>query len=454
MSFLADILSSIAERGKSLVDFDQVPGSARSVEHLDGLCDRLLSGAGEASGLAIASEILHIYASLDDEAKTGFFKSLAGNYGPDFGAMETAAQAFLDTPGAVSANLLHRASEPRRQEVFRRLNQAPGGTGRLISMRTDLLARLRADPDLALVDDDLRHLLSSWFNRGFLELRRINWQTPAATLEKIIEYEAVHEITDWDDLRRRIDPPDRRLYAFFHPRLADEPLIFVEVALTGKIPDSIDSILNPDREIVDPKDAKVAVFYSISNCQTGLRGISFGNFLIKQVVEDLSAELRTLKQYVTLSPIPGFARWLGEQAEELGGEAAEVLGYLAMEDWWKDADLAKRIKKWLEPAVGYYLVEARSKRGRVIDPVARFHLGNGARLERINWLADTGPAGLTAAYGLMVNYLYKLDEIEKNHEKFASGQTVSASQAVTKLSRAATGLEPKPEAEKTKGENA
>jgi malonyl-CoA decarboxylase len=299
---------------------------------------------------------------------------------------------------------------------------------------------METDGDLALVDRDFVHLFASWFNRGFLELQHMDWHTPAAILDKIIAYEAVHEISDWDDLRRRIDPPDRRLYAFFHPRLADDPLIFVEVALTAETPDTIGAILSADREPAEAKNATTAVLYSISNCQEGLRGISFGNFLIKQVIEDLRRELPGLKTFVTLSPLPRFAGWLRSLAEKnsplLDAAARDALPLLDDPHWWQDPDAADRLASALMPLASWHLLHARNAGGKPIDPVARFHLGNGARLERLNWLADTSDNGLQASHGIMVNYLYKLDDIEKNHEAFANTGVITVSSPVKRLARA------------------
>src|SRR6202012_2867161 len=255
---------------------------------------------------------------------------------------------------------------------------------------------------------------------SFLVLRRIDWSSPAIILEKIIRYEAVHEIQDWDDLRRRIDPPDRRCYAFFHPALVDEPLIFVEVALTREIPPAITPILATGREVVEPDKMRRAVFYSISNCQRGLDGISFGNFLIKQVVEDLQRELPKLENFVTLSPVPGFMSWLKQTPDiPLSDEDRALLIHLDTPDWTTNAELAQQLRAVLEPLAANYFLKARTSKGRLIDPVARFHLGNGARLERIDWLGDLSPKGLRESAGIMVNYLYRLDDIEKNHEAYA-----------------------------------
>jgi malonyl-CoA decarboxylase len=288
--------------------------------------------------------------------------------------------------------------------------------------------------DLAAVDRDLAHLLGSWFNRGFLVLRRIDWSTPANILEQIIRYEAVHEIRDWDDLRRRIDPADRRCYAFFHPALADAPLIFVEVALTETIPPAIAPLLAVDRKPVAIDRARTAVFYSISNTQRGLGGISFGNFLIKQVVEELRRELPKLDTFVTLSPVPNFMQWLREAHDvPVTEEERALLKQLDDPKWFEHEDVTAQLRAVLEPLAAHYFLRARNPKGRVIDTVARFHLGNGARLERIDWLGDLSPKGLRESAGIMVNYLYRLDDIEENHEAYANNGEVVASSAVKKL---------------------
>jgi malonyl-CoA decarboxylase len=278
------------------------------------------------------------------------------------------------------------------------------------------------------------HLLSSWFNRGFLVLRKIDWSSPANILEKIIRYEAVHEIRDWDDLRRRIDPADRRCYAFFHPTLVDEPLIFVEVALTEAIPGAIAPLLAEDRPPVAIDRARTAVFYSISNTQRGLGGISFGSFLIKQVVEELQRELPRLENFVTLSPVPGLMQWLKEADDvPVSEEGRALLAQLDTPDWFKNAELAAQMRTLLEPLAAYYFLKARTPKGRLIDSVARFHLGNGARLERIDWLGDLSPKGMRESAGIMVNYLYRLEDIEKNHEAYVNQDEIAASSAVKRL---------------------
>jgi malonyl-CoA decarboxylase len=307
-------------------------------------------------------------------------------------------------------------------------------------MREALLTLLSGDGELRAVDRDFVHLFASWFNRGFLVLRRIDWTTPAHILEKIIRYEAVHAIEDWDDLRNRLAPADRRCYAFFHPQLVDEPLIFVEVALTRNIPDAIAPLLDQSRRVMAAQDATTAVFYSISNTQKGLGGISFGNFLIKQVVEELKQDLPNLQTFVTLSPVPGFAGWLAKEREGedsiFDATQKETLALLDHDGWWDEETSAHRLREIMLPAAAHYFLVARDGRGRQIDPVARFHLGNGARLEQMNFAGDLSEKGLQQSHGLMVNYLYALDEIESNHEAFAEKGTVVATPAIRKLVRA------------------
>ncbi|MGA0562173.1 malonyl-CoA decarboxylase [Ancylobacter sp. VNQ12] len=443
-SFFSDLLGSIAERGRALLDIgrERRPTGAVKAAGLTELCERLLSGRGEASGVALAQDILVAYRGLKTGERVAFFEALAQAFGPDRPRLDRAIAAYGAGASARTLAELHAASEPRRQELVRRLNLAPGATALLVKMRADLLDALARRPDLAEVDGDFVHLFASWFNRGFLVLRRIDWSTPANVLEKIIRYEAVHEIRDWNDLRARVDSPDRRCYAFFHPALVDEPLIFVEVALTREAPDAIAPILAEKRTPLDPTSAKTAVFYSISNCQRGLGGVTFGNFLIKQVVEEISREFPNLTNFVTLSPVPGFRSWLeGERRNPasavLTGEDRAALEAL---DAGGTPDEAARTA--LRPVVAalaaHYFLIARTSKGKPIDPVARFHLGNGARLERINPFGDLSTRGMKQGAGLMVNYRYVLADIEKNHEAFFDKAEIVASPAVRKLLRAET----------------
>lgn len=439
MAFLGDLLTSVADRGRALIKFERLGlGRARAI---DRLCDDLLSGRGEASGMALAQAVLEAWERLDKDGRQAFFAMLLERFGPETERLEAAIDAYRAAPDAATLEALHLASEPRRQELLRRLNLAPGGTHVLVRMREALFEAMERAPELKAVDSDFRHLFSSWFNRGFLVLRRIDWRTPANVLDKIIRYEAVHEIQGWDDLRRRLEPTDRRCFAFFHPQLIDDPLIFVEVALTSEIPRSIGEVLADSRQILPAADATTAVFYSISNCQEGLRGISFGNFLIKQVAEDLKRELPGLDIFVTLSPLPGFARWLSTAVDDaelrLSPEERTELARPTGETISLDEQDRARRDRLLGQMAAHYLLRARTASGRVIDPVARFHLGNGARLERINVGGNLSARGLRESHGVMVNYRYDLDDIEVNHEAFATRNTVVASNAARRLLRPA-----------------
>jgi malonyl-CoA decarboxylase len=433
-AFFSDLLSTISERSRTLLRRGEPADGKHDASDLIELCGALLSGRGEASGITMAREVLDGYHDLDANGQLAFFQELARHYGPDHERLKQAMEAWRDQPSDADASDLHFASEPRRQELFRRLNRAPGGTGELVQMRADLLDLLKGRGELAALDRDVVHLLSSWFNRGFLVLRRIDWSTPANILEQIIRYEAVHEIRDWNDLRRRIDPADRRCYAFFHPAMPDAPLIFVEVALTETIPGAIAPLLAEERQPVAIERARTAVFYSISNTQRGLGGISFGSFLIKQVVEELSRELPKLDTFITLSPVPNFMQWLKEGKDvPVTDDDRKLLENLDKPDWFENAELTAQLRAVLEPLAAHYFLKARTAKGRLIDSVARFHLGNGARLERINWLGDLSPKGLRESAGIMVNYRYRLDDIEKNHEAYANEGEVVASSAVKKL---------------------
>ncbi len=443
-SFFGEMLATIAERGRALLDRarDRRQEPAARSESLAELCEELLTGRGEASGVALASEIFGKFAALTIGPRIAFFEALANRFGPDNAKLDAAITAWKAAPSDATAADVHVAAEPRRQELFRRLNLAPGGTASLVRMREHLIDALEHRDDLAAVDADFVHLFSSWFNRGFLVLRRIDWSTPAMILEKIIRYEAVHRIRSWDDLRQRIDPPDRRCYAFFHPALLDEPLIFVEVALSREMPDAIAPILTEQREPLSNGKITTAAFYSISNCQRGLAGVSFGHFLIKQVVQEISRENPKLQSFVTLSPVPEFASWLDRERNDdnsavLSREDRAALLGLDRDGWWRQEVARETLYEPLLRATAWYFLRAKDRRGLPLDVVARFHLGNGARLERINWLADTSEKGLSQSYGLMVNYLYDLEDIEKNHEAYAEGHTVVASNAVRRLVRKA-----------------
>jgi malonyl-CoA decarboxylase len=443
-SFFGELLQTISERGRALLDRAALRrvGPAAHSDSLIELCEQLMSRRGEASGVALARDILARYAELTTGPRIAFFEALATRFGPDSERLAATIEAWRREPSEAAAAEIRAASEARRQELFRRLNLAPGGTAGLVAMREQLLDAMTHRNDLGAVDADFVHLFSSWFNRGFLVLKKIDWSTPAIVLERIAQHEAVHEIRNWQDLRRRIEPPDRRCYAFFHPALVDQPLIFVEVALTREIPTAISPILAREREMLDPDKATTAVFYSISNCQRGLTGVSFGHFLIKQVAEEISREIPALSTFITLSPVPGFAQWLAherkaEASSLLSAEDLEAMAVLDNKEWWRMPATVEVVREPLLRAAAAYFMSARTKHGAPVDPVARFHLGNGARLEQLNFLADTSAKGMNQSHGLMVNYLYDLKNIEKNHEAYAESRTIVASNAVKRLARAA-----------------
>ncbi|MDQ2632818.1 MAG: malonyl-CoA decarboxylase [Pseudomonadota bacterium] len=438
-SIFSDMLQTITERGRRLLSLGWQPTAADGAGDFERACENLLSRRGEASGMALAGDILERWLRSGEDERRAFMLMMLDKFGPDAERLERAIEAYREERSPATLRELHAAAEPRRQELIRRLNLAPNGIATLVRMREALLRQKAEQPDLEAVDADFSHLFGSWFNRGFLVLTPIDWSAPANILEKIIRYEAVHEIGDWDELRRRLDPEDRRCFAFFHPQLVDEPLIFVEVALTKSISGSISELLGEGRAPIRAEEATTAVFYSISNCQEGLRGISFGNFLIKQVVEELRRELPGLETFATLSPLPGFSRWLASEMETPSGALTDTdrawLEQLGQPDWPDDPETRAGIEAAMPPAVAHYLLRTRNQLGLPTDPVARFHLGNGARLERVNFLADRSPRAMRQSHGAMVNYLYKLDDIETNHEAFIERGEVVAAPAVKRLLR-------------------
>ena len=406
MNFFADILSSL---------FDRKLGLANRVEDdnkpIDDLCQALLSSRGDVSGMSLAQLILDRYADLDDYNKLAWFLLLANDMDVPAEVAIAAIKAYQDAPSAKNYEAMTAAVEPARLQLIRRLNQTHDATAKLVAMREDLIRFLPEHPDLGKLNVDFKHLFASWFNRGFLVLRPINWSSPAHILEKIITYESVHEIENWDDLRRRLQPDDRRCFAFFHPAMPDEPLIFVEVALTKGTPNSIQSVLLENRDAMAAEKADTAAFYSISNCQAGLAGISFGNSLIKTVVQHLLRELPQIRNFVTLSPIPGMVKWLRETGNFDADATAETHMQLA----------------------AHYLLNAKHHRGQPHDPVARFHLNNGALVGAVHANADKSKNGMAQSCGVMVNYRYDLSRISENHEAFANQQTVIAEKSVKTL---------------------
>lgn len=430
-SIIGRIVESFASTG-----IGRPPGQLRA-ERLTKVLRTLISERGEASGAALARRAVALYRRLDAAERSHFFQLLAREFSPERDAVLAAAQAYHRDPSTANLALLLRVVEPPRQEVFRRMNMAPGGTAALVELRGALLEDSRERPELASVDHDLTHLLGSWFNRGFLELRRIDWRTPAAILEKLIAYEAVHEIHGFTDLKRRLER-DRRCFAFFHPELPDEPLIFVEVAFVNELPSHVAPILAPESAVGEPRRARCAVFYSITSCQAGLKGISFGNFLIKQVADDLHAELPNLKVFATLSPVPGMRAWARKALQRANGaqdaEAQKMREDLLAVIAESHAIPPQYMREPLEGLAAWYLTREWVG-GHGADPVARFHLGNGARLERINWVADTSEKALAQSFGMMVNFVYDLGDVERNHEEYVNRRRVVASGTVDRLAK-------------------
>jgi len=429
---VSQMLNALVDLGRTYLDR---PSATGGVDALITQCHDLVSAHGEASGTALASRILDGYLNLDDEARFDVLLRLDAAFAPDSEALSAAARSYADSPDDDTYRLLADAIEAPRQELFRRLNMAPGGTAAIVGMRQLILARLREHPEIKPFESDLKHLLSSWFNRGFLQFEQIDWRTPAVILEKLIAYEAVHAIQGWDDLRRRV-ADDRRCFGFFHPALPDEPLIFVEVALTRGLAGEIRTLIEtPPADQADAK-ADTAIFYSISNCQTGLAGISFGNFLIKQVADAVKNELPNITQFATLSPIPGFRKWLDDVLvrDTPSGLSEDDIDLLNRSDWRGNELIRQPLKPALMNLCARYLVEEKYK-GRPLDPVARFHLGNGASVERLNWSADLSDKGIEQSAGMMVNYLYDSDQIVSNHEAYVRDGVVAASSTTAKLAK-------------------
>lgn len=412
---LAEILARFARTGSNGGGASPAQKGARKAIEV---CHELLSARGEVSGIRLATETLAVYDALAAEGRALFFERLAAEFSPDPEEVAWAAGVYQESASVDNLARLQQAVESPRRELFRRLILAPGGLRALVDMRAALLEARNSAWDG--INADLTDLLTSWFNRAFLTLKRIDWRSPATMLEKLIEFEAVHEIKGWHDLRRRLER-DRRCYGYFHPALPDEPLVFIEVALTRGMSTKVQPLLDPDSPVLDPQQADHAMFYSITNTQVGLRGIPFGSFLIKQVVGDLSADFPNLRRFATISPVPGFRKWLGGPIPE-GEQEALRLG----------AQYLLHAKKGEEP----------------LDPVARFHLRNGARLERILWAADTSQAGLDRSAGLMVNYVYRLNDLESNHENYTRDGKIVTTRMIERLARERE----QAEAEKRKGD--
>ncbi|HUZ73430.1 MAG TPA: malonyl-CoA decarboxylase [Stellaceae bacterium] len=419
--------------------------------------DCLDNKGGQVSARARAAVLGRTYLALNAAGRERFLRLLATEFDIDRAIVhetwERLRRAKSDDEQRKLERSLREALAPPRIELLTQFNALPEGVKFLVDMRAGLMALARNDGALAGLELDLKDLLANWFDVGFLELKHITWDSPASLLEKLTVYEAVHEIRSWTDLKNRLDT-DRRCFAYFHPRMPDEPLIFVEVALTQGMADNVQILLDETAPIGDPTDADTAIFYSISNCQRGLAGISFGDFLIKRVVDQLAAELPHLKTHATLSPIPGFRAWLDKRLAEEGDAvllAAErraldalpmapgersLARLLSRPGWADDEAVAQAVKAPILRLAARYVLSEKTVSGRALDPVAHFHLSNGARVERLNWRADLSAKGLQQAYGLMVNYLYRLADIEENHEAYTGENRVAASSAIARLAKA------------------
>ena len=394
-------------------------------ESIESLCRMMMESDGEYSSLLLAERILNAYEGLGDAERLQFYTLLIEDYDIDVPEIRDAVAEYEQNPDAATLVRITSASEPRRQELLRRINLTPGGTRRLVKMREHLLGTMRDHPQLKRIDADFHHLFNSWFNRGFLVMEPLGWTTPAHILERIIAYEAVHEIASWKELRSRLQPADRYCYGFFHPSMEDEPLVFVEVALTNHIPRGIEEILCGERAIATPESASCAIFYSISNCHRGLAGVSFGNFLIKQVATNLKLRFPQLKTFATISPAPGLRHWLVSAAEQ-DDKLAQLLNEF-------DTDAGEKACAMLETFAAQYFLEQKNSRGEPLDGVARFHLKNGAMLERINILGNPSAKGMKSSLGTMVNYVYDLSRVEDNHENYVRKNRIACSSQVRKL---------------------
>ena len=397
-------------------------------ETIASLCAMMMASDGEYSSLLLAERILNAYESLDADGRLEFFTLLHTDYDIDAATIMTAVKDYERNPDAANLLRVTDAAEPGRQELLRRINHTPGGTRRLVKMREHLLAAMRDKPELKKIDTDFHHLFNAWFNRGFLLMEPIDWTTPAHILEKIIAYEAVHEIENWPELRSRLEPADRYCYGFFHPSMEHEPLVFVEVALTDQVPRGIGEILQRDPQVEAPENPSCAIFYSISTCHRGLAGVSFGNFLIKQVATSLKLRFPQLKTFATISPAPGFRSWLEAQARDEERIAALLDEF--------DAEADDDLRGELEKLAASYFLEQKNSDHEPLDPVARFHLKNGAILERINILGNPSDKGMERSLGTMVNYVYDLSRVEENHEEYVrNNRVISSSQVKKALSR-------------------
>jgi len=436
---------SLVGKLRSLIvpDSRPAPLNVRGIERLRAQLRECADGqGGEVSARVRAARLAETYLGLDDAGRQQFLKLIALEFGPDPDKVATAHAAYQAAVGSDgqwrAEAALRTAMRSSRIRIMTQFNAIPQGVKFLVDLRADLLRYLENDRELSVLDRELESRLNAWFDVGFLELQRLTWNSPAALLEKLIEYEAVHEIQSWTDLKNRLDS-DRRLYAFFHPRMPAEPLIFVEVALTDHLAGNVQELLDEHAPVFDHRKADTAIFYSISNTQVGLRGVSFGSFLLKRVIDDLKRDFPKLDKFCTLSPIPAFASWLRRNPQLLG-EAGISLTLEALADgaWANDREQVRQLRDPLTRLAARYLASAKRgglAEGPPYDPVSRFHLGNGARVERLNFLADNSAKGFAQSFGMMVNYCYELDDIESNLEAFAGAGRIAMSAALRRLAR-------------------
>ncbi|MFK5986439.1 MAG: malonyl-CoA decarboxylase family protein [Pseudomonadota bacterium] len=423
-SLFQELLPAIFEKKLGFSSFFKANKSRYEDLDIFELCEQIVAFNGDSANLLLAEQIMDKYQLLDKVGKLEFFECLLNNYDLDIAEIQTAINAYEQEQNYENFHSFVSYSEPKRQELLRRLNLASSGTRKLVKMREDLFSFIQLRAEFKKVDFDFQHLFRSWFNRGFLVMRPIDWNTPAHILEKVISYESVHEIGSWDELRSRLEPEDRKCFAFFHPSMLDDPLIFVEVALTHEISSSIEEVLNHNREIVPKDTANTAIFYSISNCHRGLKGVSFGTFLIKQVAQHLKQDCENLQYFCTLSPILGFTKWLKEQGQS---------DYIQVFQEKFEQHEVDSLKEQTLTLLAKYFLEAKNHSGEPYDPVARFHLGNGAKLSRLNWCANMSPKGIVQSLGLMVNYLYDLDKVEANHEAYTVNKEIIVDSNIKQL---------------------
>jgi malonyl-CoA decarboxylase len=429
---LKQIISSIADAGQKLFSIKNI--KKNDLESIISLCDDLISHKGAAFGITVARDITELYQSLSPENKLLFFKQINEKYKPSFKKVNEAIENYTKSQNERTLSDLFKVSEGNRRELFRRMNMAPNGTAIIVALREDLLKILKSNKELSELDNDLRHLFRAWFNPGFLKLTKITWDTKAAVLEKIIKYERVHQIKDMNELKRRLGE-DRRFFSYFHPALEDEPIIFVQVALTKGLGKSIQELMKPSSN--DQKDYDTATFYSISNCQEGLSRVTLGNFLIKRVVYEIQEELPHIKNFGTLSPIPGFADWFSYLEESkikniLGDLTNQNVSFLKSKDMKIGDNRIVENKEAIIKLVAHYIINEKNKKGLPINDVSRFHLGNGAIVEDIVVNANVSETGFKRSYGVMVNYLYELKNIEKNHEDYMNSNKVIVSDKIKK----------------------